>query len=279
MYGGDIIKFAGDALLAVWPADMEGTKLPRFVNHASQSVLLILLLFLLLFLSLSSSSSCSPILSLLLLILLIHPLLLSLGMSSASSLVKTLLDSLVVPSPPLRRCALAMQEQLHNFVVEGCVLRLHIGLGAGKIGLVHVGGEVNLDERRVEFLITGEPLAQVHLHLPSFFSSSSLLPIISHQRKEKTRIEKGARWSGSGNAREGGKVLLLTSPSLSPSPSLTFLDLLFLSQGVRVRTCCAPWRGVHLSLRCCSHWRSAPLRSQEAKANRHATRARGTALS
>jgi hypothetical protein len=46
---------------------------------------------------------------------------------------------------------------LHNFSVEGCVLRLHIGIGTGRLGFVHVGGVKD----RMEFLITGEPLEQV----------------------------------------------------------------------------------------------------------------------
>lgn len=38
-------------------------------------------------------------------------------------------------------------------------MSLHIGIGAGKLGLVHVGGENN----RKEFLITGDPLNQTSL--------------------------------------------------------------------------------------------------------------------
>eukprot|EP01126_Amoeba_proteus_P038719 TRINITY_DN404_c0_g2_i2.p1 TRINITY_DN404_c0_g2~~TRINITY_DN404_c0_g2_i2.p1 ORF type:complete len:225 (-),score=51.67 TRINITY_DN404_c0_g2_i2:48-641(-) len=91
LYGGDVIKFAGDAVFAVW-ADEEvaSNKQTRLANLACQS-------------------------------------------------------------------ALAMQSQLHNFCVEGCTLRLHIGIGSGRLGFVHVGG-VN---EKMEFLITGEPLEQV----------------------------------------------------------------------------------------------------------------------
>ena len=57
------------------------------------------------------------------------------------------------------KCALAMQEALKGFSTEGCFLTLHSGVGAGDLSAIHVGG-VN---GRFEFLITGNPLEQVHL--------------------------------------------------------------------------------------------------------------------
>ena len=83
-------------------------------------------------------------------------------------------------APQLRRRGLHAQVLSSRpsslFTPSHLFLRLHIGLGAGKIGLVHVGGEVSLDEKRVEFLITGEPLAQVsaceHAALPGEVPSS-----------------------------------------------------------------------------------------------------------
>jgi len=103
LYGGDIIKFAGDALLAVWAEDILHDKLPKLVNLACQ-------------------------------------------------------------------CALDIQMSLHNYLVEECVLRLHIGLGAGKISFVHVGGEDNT----LEFLITGHRLYQVS---QNFFYISHFLRV------------------------------------------------------------------------------------------------------
>ena len=97
-YGGDVVKFAGDGLLALWPviptADGGG-------RHA----------------------------------------------------------------PPLQRaiyaaaeCGLAVQKALHNYpVAEGIRLSLRVGLGAGEVFTVHVGGE----HGRWEFLIAGAPLIQV----------------------------------------------------------------------------------------------------------------------
>ena len=55
------------------------------------------------------------------------------------------------------QCALAMQEHLHQYDADGCLLTLHIGIGAGEIAGIVVGGVAN----RVEFLIAGEPMDQV----------------------------------------------------------------------------------------------------------------------
>jgi class 3 adenylate cyclase len=87
-HGGDIVKFAGDALLAVWPTTSEGG-LPYATSIAAQ-------------------------------------------------------------------CALTMQEHLHNWDADGVPLTLHIGIGAGVIHGLHVGGISN----RMEFLIAGAPLEQ-----------------------------------------------------------------------------------------------------------------------
>jgi class 3 adenylate cyclase/tetratricopeptide (TPR) repeat protein len=88
-HGGDIVKFAGDALVAIFPtSDMRG-----------------------------------------------------LGYSC-------LLAS---------QCALAMQEHLHQYDADGCLLTLHIGIGAGEIAGIVVGGVAN----RMEFLIAGQPMDQV----------------------------------------------------------------------------------------------------------------------
>lgn len=88
-HGGDIVKFAGDALVAIFP-----TSDPRGLGY-----------------------SC-------------------------------LLAS---------QCALAMQEHLHQYEADGCLLTLHIGIGAGDISGMVVGGVAN----RMEFLIAGPPMDQV----------------------------------------------------------------------------------------------------------------------
>eukprot|EP01129_Flabellula_baltica_P010764 TRINITY_DN4589_c0_g1_i1.p1 TRINITY_DN4589_c0_g1~~TRINITY_DN4589_c0_g1_i1.p1 ORF type:complete len:1503 (+),score=306.15 TRINITY_DN4589_c0_g1_i1:48-4556(+) len=88
-HGGDVIKFAGDALLAAWPCESESS-LPFMITLVSQ-------------------------------------------------------------------CALAMQMQLHGYLAEGCKLTLHIGIGAGNISGVHVGGV----KGRSEFILAGQPLDQV----------------------------------------------------------------------------------------------------------------------
>jgi adenylate cyclase 10 len=87
-HGGDIVKFAGDALIAIWPTTAEAG------------------------LAYSCMLAC--------------------------------------------QCALTMQEHLHNHDADGVPLTLHIGIGAGEINGLHVGGVAD----RLEFLIAGDPLDQ-----------------------------------------------------------------------------------------------------------------------
>jgi len=93
-HGGDVVGFAGDALLAVWPAkgpDNRDRSLSETVHHAAQ-------------------------------------------------------------------CGLAAQARLHNYeAAEGVRLSLHIGLGAGTVSAMHIGGVYG----RWQLLLSGAPLAQV----------------------------------------------------------------------------------------------------------------------
>jgi class 3 adenylate cyclase/predicted ATPase len=93
IHGGDVIKFAGDALTAVWP-----------VAPASQ------------------------------------------------------LDALPLAVDYAAACALAIQAALREYQTwEGRTLAVRMGLGAGNITLMHLGGIYG----RWEFVITGPPLNQV----------------------------------------------------------------------------------------------------------------------
>ncbi len=88
-HGGDVVKFAGDALLAVW--NDEAASLGEETLRAAQ-------------------------------------------------------------------CALAVQSKLHNYAAaEDVRLSLHLGLGAGEVSTVHIGGVFG----RWEFVLTGAPLVQV----------------------------------------------------------------------------------------------------------------------
>ena len=90
-HGGDILKFAGDALLAAWPAGDDD--LPDAVRRAAQ-------------------------------------------------------------------CGLAVQAQLHDFpATDGVRLSLRVGVGAGTIAMLHVGGV----EGRRELVITGDALAGMNV--------------------------------------------------------------------------------------------------------------------
>lgn len=57
------------------------------------------------------------------------------------------------------QCSKSLLDDLDDYIVEGtgCKLRLHIGIGAGPVSGIHVGGTNN----RVEFFISGEVLEQV----------------------------------------------------------------------------------------------------------------------
>jgi class 3 adenylate cyclase/tetratricopeptide (TPR) repeat protein len=88
-HGGDVVKFAGDALLAIWREDEQQD---AYLQAAS--------------------------------------------------------------------CALALQEQLHQYSpVENVFLKIRIGLGAGDAVIAYVGGLM----QRWEFVITGSPIAQASL--------------------------------------------------------------------------------------------------------------------
>lgn len=88
-HGGDIVKFAGDALIVIWPTSSEDG---------------------------------------------IYPMSL-LGV----------------------QCAHALQKNLGNYKVGNAKLMLHIGVGAGSIAGIHVGGA----QGRLEFFVAGHPMEQV----------------------------------------------------------------------------------------------------------------------
>lgn len=88
-HGGDVVKFAGDALIVIWPT-------------AAQSGLYSMALL-----------GC--------------------------------------------QCALALQRKMGHYVVGNTELRIHIGVGAGKVAGIHVGGV----KGRHEFFVAGHPMEQV----------------------------------------------------------------------------------------------------------------------
>jgi class 3 adenylate cyclase len=56
------------------------------------------------------------------------------------------------------QCALQIQQNLHAAEVEKDVrLSIKLGIGVGKVSIIHVGGVLS----RVEYLVTGDPLLQV----------------------------------------------------------------------------------------------------------------------
>lgn len=97
-HGGEVVKFAGDALVVIWPARYEPG--PSFGAE----------------------------------------------------------EEIQLATGQATQCAIALQEQLHNFsAVPGRQLAIQIGISAGYISAVHLGGVLN----RVEFLLSGTPLSEM----------------------------------------------------------------------------------------------------------------------
>ncbi len=90
-HGGDVMKFAGDALLAIWPVEDQDEGLSTLTQRAAQ-------------------------------------------------------------------CGLAIQTALHNYQTsDGTSISLRIGIAAGDISIMHLGGAF----QRWELLVTGRPLIDV----------------------------------------------------------------------------------------------------------------------
>lgn len=103
-HGGDVVKFAGDGLLALWPVDEEEAR--RKEQGASSSFLL------------------------------------------ASSLKRA------------AQCGLAVQTALRDYTTaQGTRLSLRIGISAGEVYAIHLGGK----HGRWEFMVAGQPLAEMSL--------------------------------------------------------------------------------------------------------------------
>jgi class 3 adenylate cyclase len=81
-------------------------------------------------------------------------------------------DAMIVLWPPLdesldimvrraTQCAISIQSELHQAdLEEGVQLSVKIGIGLGKISVLHVGGVF----KRMEYIAVGDPLLQVRRH-------------------------------------------------------------------------------------------------------------------
>lgn len=66
-------------------------------------------------------------------------------------------DALELRARRAAQCALAVQESLHKAALaEGVTLSVKIGIGVGKVSVLHLGGVLN----RMEYVAVGEPLVQ-----------------------------------------------------------------------------------------------------------------------
>lgn len=148
-HGGEVTKFAGDALLALWPVPQDVMRLGREAQEA--------------------------------------------------------LAKMVVRSA---QCGLAIQDSLDVFETsDGTRLRLQVGIGAGDVYSVHLGGVLN----RWEFLLSGAPLAQMSQ------AKEAAQPgqvVISPEAWSFIRSECG------GKTLPGGFVELRSTPNVLPVKSL-----------------------------------------------------------
>jgi class 3 adenylate cyclase len=118
----EIVKFAGDALLALWPASAE------FRVQSSES-------------RVPSPESKTR----------------SREYKEQDSGLRTLDSGLEACVLRAAQCGLAVQEKLQDFTVEGIKLSLRVGIGVGEVTLMHLGGVFG----RWELLVAGEPLVQM----------------------------------------------------------------------------------------------------------------------
>ena len=66
-------------------------------------------------------------------------------------------DDIQITSRRAAQCAFAIQKNLHKCEMEaGVLLSVKIGIGVGRVSVLHVGGTFN----RVEYLAVGDPLIQ-----------------------------------------------------------------------------------------------------------------------
>ncbi len=111
-HGGDVVKFAGDALVALW-LTTEEVQIKNPLISSLQSV-----------------------------------------NEDAHS------EQLTIVTHRAAQCGLAIQETLKDYhIYNQMTLSLHVGIGAGEIVLLHLGGVFG----RWELLVTGNPLVQVGL--------------------------------------------------------------------------------------------------------------------
>jgi len=116
-HGGDVVKFAGDGLLALWPVGKdEGGRMKDEGGKWQVE---------------GFSSSFIP-----------HP------------------SSLAEATQRAAQCGLAVQTALRDYTTtQGVRLALRIGISAGEVYAIHLGGA----HKRWEFMVAGQPLAEMSL--------------------------------------------------------------------------------------------------------------------
>lgn len=151
-YGGDIVKFAGDALLVIWPTKSRPTL---------QGMILL---------------AC--------------------------------------------QCAQNLMKDLNDYVVENTdsVLRLHVGIGAGEVAGIYIGGEVNsVGIERAEFFIAGQVLEQVTSCVKEAGPGEILVSAIAWLLVENGRLNGTQKSKGS---LANYRLLSIPFPAYLPKPEL-----------------------------------------------------------
>ncbi|NBS95006.1 MAG: hypothetical protein EBT08_02430, partial [Betaproteobacteria bacterium] len=124
-WGGDVVKFAGDALIALWP-----TPDSDFREEDANGAL-----------DIASASDPTPE-----------------GLGTLNGAGGRTRTSTTIAAERATACALELQERLHHYHVgDGLHLSMKVAVGAGRVTCVQLGGIYD----RWEFLVAGSPLEQV----------------------------------------------------------------------------------------------------------------------
>jgi class 3 adenylate cyclase len=181
--GGDIFKFAGDAVLVLWP-DVSGMPLEERVQvraRAARSSLA--------FAACRRQCAAVP------------------PFPRAAAPRRPTPPRPAPPPAPQRagQCALEIQSNLHKAELHvGVTLSVKIGIGVGEVSVLHLGGVL----RRMEYVAVGEPLVQVRRRRASRQCAPSAAPFA---------LARAARGVDADASRPPSPAALLPRRRLRPS--------------------------------------------------------------
>ena len=107
------------------------------------------------------------------------------------------------------QCAQELMEELNDYTVPntGCMLRMHIGIGAGEVTGIHIGGEMSsTGNQRIEFFISGSVLDQVTSCEKEAGAGEIYVSAIAWLLVDKGRLVGSQKSKGRRNQSSRGKV-------------------------------------------------------------------------